>query len=191
MKPRRLAIVAAVLLVPGLALATMLAVSRRTEVEQALAAVERLPAPARLDELSENLSVPYLAAIIEDKSAPAKARLSALTALAGYPGKASEELLRRFMVDFGASPTGVSTLYTRAAMRSLAVLAGPRAADDLVPALLHPAPDVRAEAAHSLVVANARQAVPQLRVALAGETSRLVRQAFDEAILTLTVPVRD
>ena len=42
----------------------------------------------------------------------------------------------------------------------------------------------------SLVVANAREAVPELRRALLAESSKLVRQAFDEAIVTLTVPVQ-
>jgi hypothetical protein len=184
------AVLAALLLVPALATGAVL--SHRGAIEQSLGAVERLPSRERLDSLSEEQSFTYLRIIVEDKSAPAKVRLSALSALADYPGEETESFLRRAIDSFAGAKSGTHSLFARAAMRSLATLARnaeapDRAAPTLVAYLDHPSPDMRAEVAECLLLAGARGALNDLRDALHVETSPVVKQALDDAIVSLTL----
>lgn len=112
-------------------------------------------------------------------------RLRAYRALALYPGPDTESALQDAVMEHGQKSTGVDTLYLRAAMESLAVVAGADAVDTLSPMLDHPSRDVRAAAALALGATGSQSAIAPLRARLTVETVQQVRLALAQALRDL------
>jgi len=170
-----------------LALATTSGAQTATDpVEELLSALDYTPDRASLDEASgSDAETDLLTLASEAGGADPGIRIRALHALAEYPSTASRTLLED-TIAIHTSTGGVGTLYLRAAMPSLALVARSGAVDTLAQELTHPSRDVRAAAARALAMTEAASAVPILRDRLDVEPTLQVRLAISAAIRELT-----
>ncbi len=114
-------------------------------------------------------------------------RIRAYRALRLYPTPEVERALIEAVQARGRTDAfGVEVLYLRAAVESLAVVAGPRGVEPLRPLLDHPSRDIRASAARALAICGTPAALPALRSRLTSESEAQVRLALSEAIRALT-----
>jgi hypothetical protein len=112
-------------------------------------------------------------------------RIRALRALALYSGKAVESALADAVDDHRLARDGVDIAYLRAAMQSLAVVAGKQAVRTIAPVLDHVIRDARAAAADALAATRDKLALTPLYGRLALETAPMVRLALEAAIRSL------
>jgi hypothetical protein len=108
-------------------------------------------------------------------------RIRAYRALALYPSPATEQALRAALVRHGTKVIGVEVLYLRAAIDSLARVAGAGAVDAIGAMLGHPSRDVRADAARALGLTRSDRAACYLRP-IRGQDVTQVNVAIDEAL---------
>ena len=104
-------------------------------VAELLSGIDFVPSRGALDDTLGQAAPSELIAIAggsEPTMNDAGYRLRAYRALALYPGPDTEAALRDAVVEHGQKSTGVDTLYLRAAMESLAIVAGADAVFDPV-----------------------------------------------------------
>jgi len=155
-------------------------------VEELLSALDYTPDRGALDQASgASAETDLLTLAGEAGGADPGIRIRALHALAEYPSTETRTLLETTIATHSAG-TGLDTLYLRAAMPSLALVARGNAVDTLAEELTHPSRDVRAAAARALAMTEAAAAVPILRDRLDVEPTLQVRLAISAAIRELT-----
>jgi HEAT repeat protein len=113
-------------------------------------------------------------------------RIRAYRALALYPSSEARTALAAAVTEFGSEERGVATIYLRAAMDSLAQIAGAGAVTTIAPMLDHVSRDVRASAARALGVTESVTAVAPLNDRRLVEQVPQVRLAIDDALRELT-----
>ena len=113
-------------------------------------------------------------------------RVRAYRALRLYPSPDTERALETAVVEHARADAGVETVYLRAAMESLAVVAGPRGVKVIAARLTHVSRDIRTAAARALVVCNSLTALDALRTQLSAEKVSQVQIAISEAIRVLS-----
>ena len=155
-------------------------------VEELLSGVDSVPSRTELDDAAgTDAEAELLVLAAEGSSADTGIRIRALRALAMYPSTESQTTLST-VIETRAGGGGVDTLYLRAAMRSLAVIATTDAVDTIAALLTHDSRDVRAAAARALAITGSPAAVPLLRDRLGVEPTLQVRLALSAAIRELT-----
>ncbi len=112
-------------------------------------------------------------------------RLRAYRALSEYPDPTVEDALRDAVAAHGAGTDPMDNLLVRAAMDSLARIAGESAVDDISVHLTHASRDVRAAAARALAECGSQTALPLLRSRLLVEPESQVKAALSRAIRDL------
>ncbi len=150
-----------------------------------LSGIDYAPGRDALDDLMGDAAPDQLVAIARGTEASlddAGLRIRAYRALALYAAPETEAALRAAVAEHGAVEHGVDTLYVRAAMDSLAVVAPDTAVPAIAPMLAHPSRDVRAGAARALGTTGSEAAVPYLRARLPDEPVLQVRLAIADAL---------
>jgi HEAT repeat protein len=150
-----------------------------------LSGIDYAPSRDALDDVMGDAASDQLVAIARGAEADlddAGLRIRAYRALALYAAPETETALRAAVAEHGAVDRGVDTLYVRAAMDSLAVVAPGRAVPALAPMLAHPSQDVRAGAARALGATGSDDAISHLRARLQEEPVLQVRLAIADAL---------
>jgi hypothetical protein len=158
-------------------------------LEGLLSGIDFVPSRGHFD--NADVAEADLIEIARDDGADEGHRIRAYRALAYYPGAGTEKALSDAIEEHGAhgtipTPLPVETIYLRAAMHALAVVAGERGVDDIAPMLDHPSRDVRTDAARALAVCGSTTAIPMLRARLENpDEVAQVRFALTDAIRLL------
>lgn len=161
------------------------------ELVELLSGISFVPSRSNLDLVLGDAPVEDLVELLDTPPGELDpgVRLRALRALGQYADDASADLavetLELAVADHEDADEGIDVLYLRAAMGSLAVVAGPSSVDHLVPLLGHPVRDIRVAAAESLAVTGSAEAVSSLRARAAVEEVLQVRLAIMEALRQL------
>jgi HEAT repeat protein len=154
-------------------------------LSELLSGIEFVPDRSALDGVMGDAAPLELIGIARGRDADlnqAGHRIRAYRALALYPSEDIESVLRTAVAEHGAVATGVDTVYVRAAMDSLALVAPDTAISSLAPMLAHPSQDVRAGAARALGATGSSSVVGVLRERLAEEPVLHVRLAIADAL---------
>jgi HEAT repeat protein len=157
-----------------------------------LSGVDFVPPKARIDSVLGANAPADLIAIARNPVEDEGLRIRAYRALSLYSEQQTIDALVEAIPDHGEdaegelNTTGIETVYLRAAMRSLAVVAGQQGVVHITPMLDHTSRDVRAATAHALAICGSLDAVPLLRQRLLAEEVPQVRVALEEAIRLLT-----
>jgi HEAT repeat protein len=156
-------------------------------VIELLSGIDFVPARNALDRALGEGAVTELIALARGESDEADpgVRIRAYRALADYPAPATQRALTEAVGQHAAFDRGIDLVYLRAAVDSLARVAGPEALVTLAPLLDHPSRDVRAGAADALAETGAPGAVLALRRRLQIESVEQVRLALSAAIRAL------
>ncbi len=169
--------------------------SVNANLEELLSGIDFVPSRLHFDEA--DVADTDLIEIARDADADAGHRIRAYRALAHYPGESAEKALEDAIPEHGEIAAGVDTIYVRAAMHSLAVVArelellepghSEAAVAVIQPMLDHPSRDVRADAARAMGACEWTDAIPALHERLnhPGEVAQ-VKIALAEAIRALT-----
>ncbi len=154
------------------------------DLQELLSGIDLVPTREELNTIS--VTGDDLIAIARDTEQDPGLRIRAYRALALYPGANTEKALSDAIDEHGSVADGVETIYVRAAMDSLAVVAGVQGVAHITPMLGHPSRDVRAGAAYALSVCGDPDVIPALRdmVNDPDEVAQ-VKTACIEAIRTL------
>jgi HEAT repeat protein len=175
--------VSMVLLMAATAASALVAPEENLEV--LLSGIDFVPGVEILDNATGQQTESRLLTIAESSDSDPGVRIRAIRALALYPSPTVATALDT-LVTSSAQSQGLTTLYLRAAMDSLARVAGEGAVDTIAANLTHESRDVRAAAARALAVTGAASAVTILRNRLNSETEFMVHLAISEAIRVLT-----
>jgi HEAT repeat protein len=154
-------------------------------VSELLSGIEFVPDRGALDDVMGDAAPALLIAIARGRNANlsgAGHRIRAYRALALYPSEEIASTLRTAVAEHGAVARGVDTVYVRAAMDSLALVAPDSAVSALAPMLAHASQDVRAGAARALGATGSSGVVAVLRERLAVEPVLHVRLAIADAL---------
>ncbi len=168
-----------------------------SDLSEILSGVDFVPQKGDLDIILGASAPEDLISIAENPSEDPGVRIRAYRALAHYPGVATKEALASAIrehsdgEDSDGTPValasiGVDTILLRAAMTSLATIAGADAVDRIQEMLNHDSRDVRAAAARALAVTGSADALPYLYERRDIEQVMQVRFAIEEAIRILT-----
>jgi len=193
MRPRTHLLIAAALAAPvalvagrGLAGGPLLASS--SGIDDLLSGVDYVPDKPVLDDALGDLPDVDLMDIATSDAEDPGVRVRAYRALAHYPSDETRIFLITAVNTYAAASEGIDVLYLRAAMHSLAEVAGSDAVLVLDDLLDSSSRDIRADAALSLAETGSGAALPFLRARLTVETVEQVRWALKEAINVLTAP---
>lgn len=151
-----------------------------------LRGIELAPDRATLDGAIGGDAGSVLRDIAGNVESPSHARVHAYSALANYPGGATQTFLSATVTQYLPAEAGAQTLYLRAAVRSLGTVGGSAVVDELAAVLEHSNPDVRADGATALAATGSEAALPILRSRLLREQNDLVLLAISDAIRELT-----
>lgn len=119
-----------------------------------------------------------------DGDADSGLRIRAYRALALYQTPLVEAALAEAVTDHASvsNTIGVEVIFAKAAMDSLAAVAGPGAVSTIAAVLDHPTRDLRVSAARALARTQSTDAIAPLQTRLAGETDPLVQLALQRAL---------
>jgi HEAT repeat protein len=158
------------------------------ELVELLSGIDHVPSRSSLDLVLGPDALEELIAIARGEAVDASdpgLRARAYRALALYPEPETATALRAAVAEHADEEAGIDVIYLRAAVDSLAQVAGPAAVDDLVPLLDHASRDVRAASAIALGDTGSGDAVTPLRARLSVEDVGQVRLAIAEALRVL------
>jgi HEAT repeat protein len=159
------------------------------EVVEILSGIDFVPQRDTLDEVMGAGAAQDLIDLARDLEGEVDIgiRIRAYRALAHYPQPATAAALEAAVFEHAGAVSGSEVLLLRAAMHSLALVAGPDAVDAIAPRLNHSKRDVRAAAARALGETGAGQAARDLLLArrFVEEESQVIL-AIDEALRQLT-----
>jgi len=162
-----------------------------------LSGVDYVPTEPHIHDILGDSAPADLRNIARDETEDAGLRIRAYRALALYPSGDTESFLEQQIPEHGRdgdgnlTTTGIDTVYLRAAMHSMAIVAGGRGVNHIGPMLDHDVRDVRAAAARALATCGSPVAIPLLRDRHDVEKhlqnpSKQVLWALEEAIRTLS-----
>jgi hypothetical protein len=163
------------------------AIAPGDELRDELGGVDYVPTREALDAvIGEAPALTLIAlATADDGELDPGVRLRALRALEHYPGNDTELALTTSIESLAGANSGIDTLYLRAELRSLAVVAGEDAIEIVAPSLGHANKDVRAAAATALGATGSADAKPWLYERLEVEDDAMVELAISAAIRAL------
>jgi HEAT repeat protein len=154
-------------------------------VDDLLGGVDYVPEKPVLDDALGDPPEDALIDIALSTDADPGMRIRAFRALAHYPGDPIRLVLINAIGSFSAATAGVEVLYLRAALHSLAAVAGENAVDAIAALLDSDSQDVRADAALALGETGSAAAETPLRDRRDIESVDQVKWAIDEALATL------
>jgi len=152
--PRRTPILpaalAALVTLATIATPTAAAPPPRAAVERVLSAIEKMPSKTALLRLYGPDFEKTLQAIVTTPSRAVLARVRALTTLRYFPTARTRELLRAEIAHTKGAKNGLPLVYLGQALRSYAIVAGPKALPTIVPLFVHPSIDIRVAVGEAL-----------------------------------------
>lgn len=158
--------------------------ARRPQVEQALSAIEGVPRKTELVRLGLGVDK-VLQDIVAHPSKRVLARVRALTVLRYYPSKTTQALLRKEIAATQKAKRGLPLIYLGQALRSYAVVVGPKAVSVVQPQLDHASIDVRVAAAEALRLSRAPTASAILAARAKHDPSATVRAELQRQLRLL------
>ncbi|MBW2735352.1 MAG: hypothetical protein JRH20_23455 [Deltaproteobacteria bacterium] len=156
----------------------------RAKVERALSARHRPPTARQLLQYGLDVDV-VLREIVEEPRGNRLARNRALTTLRHFPGMETRALLEHVLDETSREKRGLAMLDLGQALRSYAMIVGPKSLARVQPLLKHQVLEVRLAAASALRLSKHRDAQALIRSRLTLETSTTGRAELKKQLVIL------